>query len=68
MAATIVDLIVQVLGSDVPRDLVQLALTQQNRVVTDFEAPLDKRGVGEAPQAKILAKDSITITDTQCKP
>ena len=54
------------LGNEATRDTVQLAVVEQNTVVTQFVSLLLKE---EKRQAGDDKKDSnITITGTQCKP
>jgi hypothetical protein len=62
-----VDQIVSLLRNDATRDQVQLAVAEQQTVVTTFVSLLIKEESKQTADDK-KAKDNITITDTQCKP
>ena len=56
----------ELLRNETTRDVVQLAVVEQNTVVTQFVSLLLKE---EKKQEEGRKKDiAITITDTQCKP
>ena len=62
------DEIVQLLRSEVSRDAVQLAVAQQDSVVTQFVSLLLKAETLQATPGKKDGDAAITITGTQCKP
>jgi hypothetical protein len=64
----LVERIYALLNQEVPRDLVQQALTEQDTVVTKFFSLLLKEEQDQADEAKEQGKPDIVSTDASCKP
>ena len=62
------DQIVELLRSEASREAVQLAVAQQDSVVTQFVSLLLKEETLQATPGKKDGEVAITITGTQCKP